>query len=85
MINVLIWLIVGAIVGWLAGNVTGDQEATLLKIILGMGGAVIVGLGFNRFNVDGPNTHPDDFSVSSLLVSIIGASVLLGIVKLCRR
>jgi uncharacterized membrane protein YeaQ/YmgE (transglycosylase-associated protein family) len=84
MINFIVWLIIGAFLGWLAGMAIGDREGMLRNILVGSIGAFIGG-AFNLFSKDAPNVHMNDFSISSLLVSFVGAFVLLGIVNLFRR
>jgi uncharacterized membrane protein YeaQ/YmgE (transglycosylase-associated protein family) len=84
MINFIIWLIVGAISGWLAALVTSDQGGMLRNILVGMIGAFSSCVAFNLFGKDGPNTTINDFSISSLLVAFIGTFVLLGIMNLLR-
>ena len=43
MINLIFWLIAGAIVGWLAGMVMNDRGGLGLNIVVGIVGAVIGG------------------------------------------
>ena len=85
MINFIIWLIVGAIIGWLAGMVMGDRESTVLNIVIGIVGAFLGGFLFNMLGIGGSNINNNDFSIGGLVVSLIGACILLGIVNLVRR
>ncbi len=87
MINFILWLLFGALVGWLASIVmrTDAQQGALLNIIVGIVGAFLGGFLFNLFGVGGSNINNSDFSLGALLVSFIGAVVLLGIVNLFRR
>jgi uncharacterized membrane protein YeaQ/YmgE (transglycosylase-associated protein family) len=86
MINFIVWLIVGGIIGWLASLVmrTDAQQGTILNIVVGIVGAFLAGwlltplLGVGTIN-------QGDFSLAGLLVSLVGAIVLLGIVNLFRR
>jgi uncharacterized membrane protein YeaQ/YmgE (transglycosylase-associated protein family) len=80
--GIIIWLIVGGIVGWLASLVmrTDAQQGVLLNIVVGIVGAFIGGLIFSRGNI---NDAP--LSVTAFLVSLVGAIILLGIVNLFRR
>ena len=86
MINFLIWIIVGGILGWIASMImrTDAQQGTLLNIIVGIIGALLAGailsplLGVGTIN-------QGNFSLSALLVSLLGAVILLGIVNLFRR
>jgi uncharacterized membrane protein YeaQ/YmgE (transglycosylase-associated protein family) len=82
MIGIIIWLVVGGIVGWLASLLmrTDAQQGILLNIIVGIVGAFIGGLLFNRGNI---NEAP--LSVTAFLVSLVGAIILLAIVNFFRR
>lgn len=87
MINFIVWLLFGALVGWLASIVmrTDGQQGALLNIIVGIVGAFLGGFLFNMLGIGGSNINNSDFSLSALLVSFIGAVVLLGIVNLFQR
>jgi uncharacterized membrane protein YeaQ/YmgE (transglycosylase-associated protein family) len=82
MIGILIWLVIGGIVGWLASMImrTDAQQGVFLNIIVGIVGAFLGGLIFSRGNI---NDAP--LNVTAFLVSLVGAVVLLGIVNLFRR
>ena len=81
MIGIIIWLVIGGIVGWLASMVmrTDAQQGILLNIVVGIVGAFIGGLIFSGGSI---NT---DINVTSFIVSLIGAIILLAIVNLFRR
>jgi uncharacterized membrane protein YeaQ/YmgE (transglycosylase-associated protein family) len=83
--GILIWLIVGGIVGWLASIVMrrDAQQGILLNIVVGIVGAVLGGWLISP--LVGVGTINDGFSVGSFLVSLIGAIILLAIVNLFRR
>lgn len=84
--NFLIWLIVGGILGWLASLVmkTDGQQGIILNVIVGIIGALIA--GFVIAPMFGTGTiNSNDFSISGLVVSFVGAIVLLAIVNLFRR
>ncbi len=87
MINFILWLIFGALVGWLASIVmrTDAQQGALLNIIVGIIGAFLGGLVFNFLGLGGSNINTNDFSLGGLLVSFVGAVILLAIVNLVRR
>ena len=84
--GLLILIIVGGVLGWLASIVmrTDGQQGIFLKVIVGIVGAFLAGLLLNPL-LGGGNIMAGDFSVSSLLVSFLGAVVLLAIVNLVRR
>jgi uncharacterized membrane protein YeaQ/YmgE (transglycosylase-associated protein family) len=87
MINFILWLLFGALVGWLASMVMGTdaQQGAILNIVVGIIGAFLGGLLFSMLGIGGGNINQGDFSLSALLVSFVGAIVLLGIVNLFRR
>lgn len=78
--GIIIWLIVGGIVGWLASLVmrTDAQQGILLNIVVGIVGAFLAGLVFG-------GSINDAITVESFLYSLLGAIVLLAIVNLIRR
>lgn len=84
IINFVIWIVVGAIIGWLAGIVMRSNGGVLLNIVVGIVGALLGGwlLG-GLFNTG--TINQGDFSLSGLLVSFLGAIILLAIVNLVRR
>jgi len=87
MINFILWLLFGALVGWLASIVmhTNAQQGTLLNIVVGIVGAFLGGILFNFLGGGSATINNGDFSLSALLVSFIGAVVLLGLINLVRR
>jgi uncharacterized membrane protein YeaQ/YmgE (transglycosylase-associated protein family) len=82
MIGILVWLVVGGVVGWLASLImrTDAQQGLLLNIVVGIVGAFIGGMIFNRGDI---NNAP--LNITAFLVSLVGAVVLLAIVNLFRR
>ncbi|HEU4326948.1 MAG TPA: GlsB/YeaQ/YmgE family stress response membrane protein [Roseiflexaceae bacterium] len=87
MINFILWLLFGALVGWLASIVmrTDAQQGALMNIVVGIVGAFLGGLLFSLFGGSGVNINDNAFNLGSLLVSFIGAVVLLGIVNMFSR
>lgn len=84
--NFIIWIVVGGILGWLASLVmrTDAQQGMLLNVVVGIIGALLG--GWLLAPLFGTGTiNQNDFSISSLLVSFLGAIVLLAIVNLLRR
>ena len=86
LINFLVWIIVGGILGWIASMImrTDAQQGALLNIIVGIVGAILGGLLLAPLFGTG-TINQGDFSLSSLLVSLLGAVILLAIVNLVRR
>ena len=86
IINFIVWIIVGGILGWLASLImnTDRQQGTLLNIIVGIVGAFLGGLLISPLLGVG-TINQGDFSIGALLVSLLGAVILLAIVNLIRR
>jgi uncharacterized membrane protein YeaQ/YmgE (transglycosylase-associated protein family) len=84
--GIIILIIVGGILGWLASIImrTDAQQGILLNVIVGIIGALLAGFLIVPL-IGGGSITAGDFSVSSLLVSFLGAIVLLAIVNLVRR
>ncbi len=87
MINFIIWLILGALVGWLASMVmrTDAQQGPILNIVVGIVGAFLGGIIFSALGIGGATINDNAFNLTSLIVSFIGACVLLAIVNLFTR
>ena len=84
--NFIIWIVVGGIIGWLASLVmkTDAEQGMILNIVVGIVGALLG--GWLLAPLFGTGTiNQNDFSISSLLVSFLGAIVLLMVVNLLRR
>jgi uncharacterized membrane protein YeaQ/YmgE (transglycosylase-associated protein family) len=84
--NILIWLIVGGLIGWLASLVmrTDAQQGIVLNVVVGIVGAVIGGWLLSPL-VGAGTINQNDFSLAGLGVSLLGAIILLAIVNLFRR
>lgn len=86
MINFIVWLIVGGVIGWLASIVmhTNAQQGTLLNIVVGIVGAFVAGLVLTPLLGIG-TINQNNFSLPGLVVSLVGAIILLAVVSLFRR
>jgi len=80
--NIILWLIVGGVIGWLASIImrTDAQQGIFLNIVVGVVGAFIGGL-----IISGGSINNAPLNVTSFLVSLLGAVILLAIVNLVRR
>ncbi len=78
----ILWLVIGGVIGWLASLImrTDAQQGIFLNIVVGIVGAFIGGLLLSGGSI---NNAP--LTVTSFVVSLVGAVVLLGIVNLVRR
>lgn len=81
--NIIVWLILGGISGWIASKITGNDEnmGIGLNIVVGIVGAFIGGWLAGMFGL-GPVTG---LNLWSFVISIVGAVILLAIVSLFKR
>jgi uncharacterized membrane protein YeaQ/YmgE (transglycosylase-associated protein family) len=85
--NIIVWLIVGGVIGWLASVLmkTDGQQGLLMNVVVGVVGAFIGGYLIGPLFGGSGTINAQDFSVASLVVSLLGAVILLAGVKLLRR
>jgi uncharacterized membrane protein YeaQ/YmgE (transglycosylase-associated protein family) len=83
--GLILWLIVGGIVGWLASMImkTDGQQGIILNVVVGIVGAFIGGWLISP--LVGMGTINSGISIGSIVVSLIGAIILLAIINLFRR
>jgi len=84
--NFIVWLIAGALVGWVASMImrTNSRQGLMLDIVVGIVGAFIAGYFLSPyFGIATINQR--DFSMPSLLLSLGGAVILLAVVKVLTR
>jgi uncharacterized membrane protein YeaQ/YmgE (transglycosylase-associated protein family) len=86
MVNLIVWLIVGGIIGWVASMImrTDGQQGMILNVVVGIIGAALGGWLISPL-LGMPSINEGSFSIGALLVSLIGAVILLAIVNLFRR
>jgi uncharacterized membrane protein YeaQ/YmgE (transglycosylase-associated protein family) len=84
--NIIIWLAIGGIVGWIASLVmrTDAQQGVFLNVVVGIVGAVIAGWFISPL-IGVPTINQDALSIGAIVVSLIGAVILLAVVNLFRR
>jgi uncharacterized membrane protein YeaQ/YmgE (transglycosylase-associated protein family) len=84
--NFILWLIVGGLIGWIASKImkTDAQQGIGLNIVVGIVGALLAGWLITPM-IGGATINQGDFSLSGLVISLLGAIVLLAIVNLFRR
>lgn len=84
--NLIIALIIGGIIGWLASIVmrTDAQQGILLNIVVGIVGSLLGGFLLGPM-LGGGSLLSGNFDIRSLIVALLGAVILLAIVNLFRR
>lgn len=84
--NFIIWIVVGGLIGWVASMImkTNEQQGMFLNIVVGIVGSMLGGWLISPLLGAG-TINQSDFSLGGLLVSLVGAVILLAIVNLFRR
>ena len=84
--NLIVWLVVGGIIGWLASLLmkTDGQQGIILNVVVGIVGAMLGGWLISPL-VGVSTINQGNLSLQSLVVSFVGAAILLGVVNLFRR
>jgi uncharacterized membrane protein YeaQ/YmgE (transglycosylase-associated protein family) len=83
IVNLILWIILGAVAGWIASMVMGrdGQMGALANIIVGIIGALLGGFLFNLLGLPGDT----GFNFWTLIVATLGAIVLLFLIGIVRR
>lgn len=84
--GLIILLIVGGLIGWVASMImrTDGQQGILLNVVVGIVGALLAGFIVTPL-VGGAPITSGSINIQSIIVSLIGAIVLLAIINLFRR
>ena len=82
MINFIMWLLFGALVGWIASMImkTNAEQGAIANIVIGIVGAFIGGWLARTFI----GSDVTGFNLSSLLIAVVGAVLLIGLINLVR-
>lgn len=81
--TIITWIIIGALAGWIASMLTGTNARVngWMNIVVGVIGAFIGGLALQLLGV----STTGGFSLGSLLTAVLGAVILLSLVKAFRH
>jgi len=81
--GIISWLIIGGFAGWIASKITGSDKSMglMANIIVGIIGAFIGGYVFSFLG----KTGVTGFNLYSLIVAVVGATLLLFIVKTIKK
>jgi len=84
--NLVLWLVVGGLIGWLASRImnTDAQQGIGFNVAVGIVGALLAGWLIAPM-IGADTINQGDFSFSGLVISLLGSIVLLAIVNLFRR
>ena len=84
--GLILWLVVGGIIGWLASIImrTDAQQGIFLNIVVGIVGALLAGFLITPL-IGGASIMDGALNIQSILISLVGAVILLAIVNMFRR
>jgi uncharacterized membrane protein YeaQ/YmgE (transglycosylase-associated protein family) len=80
--GIILWIVFGALVGWIASMIMGTdrEQGAVLNVVVGIVGAVLGGWIMSLFGEQGV----DGFNLYSFIVALVGAIVLIGLVRAIR-
>jgi uncharacterized membrane protein YeaQ/YmgE (transglycosylase-associated protein family) len=81
--NIIIYLVVAAVIGWLASEIMRDRASLLINIVVAVLGAFLAGYFLSPIFKVG--TINDAINLPTMLVTLLGAVIVIGIVHLLRR
>ena len=79
--GILLWIVFGAIVGWLASVIMKSGGGLMWDIVVGIVGAVLGGFVMNLLGYGDVN----GFNLYSFLVALLGACILVAVVRAVRH
>lgn len=83
--GIIIWLVVGGLVGWVASLImkTDGSQGIILNVVVGIVGALIAGYFISPL-VGVSTINQNALNIGSILVSLLGAVILIALVKAMR-
>lgn len=81
--NILIYLIVAALIGWAATVLMHDRSNLLLNIVIAVLGAFLA--GYLLSPIFGVGTINNAITLPTMLITLMGSIILLAILRLIRR
>ena len=81
--NLILWIIFGAIAGWIASMImrTNSGQGLLMDVVMGVLGALLGGFIMDFFGQSGVT----GFNLYSLLIAVLGAVVLIYVGRLFQK
>jgi len=82
MINIVLWILFGALAGWIASIImkTNAEQGAVGNVVVGIVGAFVGGFLVRALS----NSDVNGFNLASLLTAVLGAVVLLAVYKALR-
>ena len=86
IVTIIVWLVIGAIIGWLAGIIMKSDGGLFYNIILGIVGSAVGGFIANLLRIgSGSKLFGLPVTLPGLIISIAGACLVIFVVRLIRR
>jgi uncharacterized membrane protein YeaQ/YmgE (transglycosylase-associated protein family) len=83
LIDLLAWIVLGAIAGWLAGVLVGDQGLGVIgTIVLGIVGALVGGFLVSALGLPSGGAESGELNLLSIVVAVIGAVIVVAVAGL---
>ncbi|MEK7201126.1 MAG: GlsB/YeaQ/YmgE family stress response membrane protein [Patescibacteria group bacterium] len=79
--GIILWIVFGALVGWVASLVMKSEQSFLWDIVVGIVGAVIGGFVMTLLG----ESNVNGFNLYSFVVALLGACILIAVVRAVRR
>lgn len=81
--NILLWIVLGALAGWIASIIMGtsERQGIIMDVLLGILGAFVGGFIMSLFNQPGVG----GFNLYSIVVAVLGAVLLVGLKKALQK
>lgn len=84
IIDIIAWIVLGAIAGYIAGFlVKGDESLGVIgHIVLGIIGAFVGGFLFRILGIGNPTAGGDQINVMSIIAAVVGAVIVVVIASM---
>ena len=84
--NIIVWLVIGGLIGWVASMVMGTdgRQGIILNVVVGVVGAALGGWLFGGAFATS-TINQGNLSLSSVMVSLVGAIILIAVMNFFRR
>ena len=83
MFAILLWLLFGALVGWIAGTIMKSKNSLIWNIILGIIGSFVGGLIASLIGIGG--FEMGSFNIFNIIISVAGACLVIYIARVIRK
>jgi uncharacterized membrane protein YeaQ/YmgE (transglycosylase-associated protein family) len=83
LINLLIWIVLGGLAGWIAGVIMGGTGlGTIGTIVLGVIGALVGGFVVQLLGFGDPLADGAEISIAAIVTAVVGAIIVIAIARL---